>query len=207
MSIEITNESRDYAKFWKEVSNFTSETLYFDNVDGRNFFIKMLVIPQFRVYGTNKNISNWNPTLYIYKDSQEISVDTTPCWGWWDNTSSEWEVRQYEDCPTVSFEMKGNDDNMTLTIQTENRTGKPSGQFLLYYYGYTTAFAGDFVTYSDTKRIASNSLSEFFSINLNIWKGFYYLLVVIVVVLGVLFIIGAIPLLIKKIIVKVSGTR
>lgn len=203
-SIEVTNESREYVRYRKEVSNFTDEFLYFDNFDGKNFFVQFLVIPQLRVYGTPDTLSIWNPTLYFQRGSEIISVDTTACWGWWNNASSDWEKRQNEDCPTVSFEMKSNDKDMTIYLRT-NGTLKPSPQFITYYYGYSTAYADDRILYSDTRRIASNSLTEFFTLNLNLWKGAYYLLIVVIMVVGVLFFIGGIPLLIKKIIVKVSG--
>lgn len=204
MSVEVTNESREYVRYRKEVSNFTQEFLYFDNFDGKNFFVQFLVIPQLRVYGSPETISIWNPVLYFQRGSEIIGVDTSSCWKWWGNASNQQEQRQNEDCPTVSFEMKANDKSMTIYMFT-NGTVKPAPAFITYYYGYSTAYADDKIIYSDTRRIASNSLTEFFTLNLNIWKGAYYLLIVIIMVIGVLFFVGGIPLLIKKIIVKVSG--
>jgi len=205
LSIEITNESREYGKYWKGISNFTKEEMLFENFDNRNYFIKFLVVPELRVYGTPDTIALWDTKLYFYRGGELTTVDTSSCWNWWSNTSSDWEERQYTDCPEVSFEVKSNEDLTNITMVGDGSHGLPSPQFRVFYYGYTTAFADEDILYSDTRRVARDSISEFFTINLNLWRGAYYVMIIVVVVLAVLFIVGGVPLLIKKLIVKVVG--
>jgi hypothetical protein len=200
LSIEITNETRSPAQFWKSVSNYTSEYLWFENLEHRHFFVKFKVIPDRIVAGLDYNVSNWNPNLKIINGNEIVYVDTSPCWEWEDPTSPYFlnETWVDENCPEVSFEVTPNTDILELEFVGEDLPSRPAIPFRLYYYGYTTAYADEYITYSETKNTAKDALAELFTLNINAWKGAYYLMVVVVLVLGALFVIGFIPLMVKK---------
>jgi hypothetical protein len=206
LSVEITNESREYMKYWISVSNFTTNTMTFQNFDGREFIVRLQVIPYKIVYGLDYNISNWNPVLNIYSNRGEfVQVDTTDCWAWWDEDPTTWEEYIAQNCPFTSFEVKTDDDYLELTFEAKDINGTsyiPSIPFRMYYWGYSTAYADSYITYSDTKNTARDALAQLFTLNINAWKGAYYLLIVVVLVIAGLFVIGFIPLFLKKLFEK-----
>lgn len=184
------------------------EYIQIDNVEQASFnlLVKLIPFPQDECFSNNTNCvkTGWNTKARLRTENNSVIADMSTCWNWWNSSDTDVQDEQANYCPIVSVYIPSSRRNQRIYLDWADEAGADS-DYIAIVLGYSTSIINLEERVSPTLKGMGTAILELVTINVNIWKILYYLFVIISLIVGIIALVGFLPLSIKWIIKKVTS--